>query len=154
MYYPECLISIALPVSGLPAEARVQDASQQGLQAISGLPAEARVQGAVAQLGQQAISLPSGLALSSEERQTGQSIASQLESVMLDTSSSSAASGRHIIDGTYPDFPHIRPEPRYHDLDCVLVLDSSGSIGRSKFEEAKRATKVNTKQTDLAKHSC
>ena len=102
----------------------------------------------MAQLGQQAISLSGGLALSSEERQTGQSIASQLESVMRDTSrSSSAASG--LIIGPHPDFPHIPPEPRYHDLDCVLVLDSSGSIGRSKFEQAKRATKVSTKQTDL-----
>ena len=102
----------------------------------------------MAQLGQQAISLSGGLALSSEERQTGQSIASQLESVMRDTSrGSSAASG--LIIGPHPDFPHIPPEPRYHDLDCVLVLDSSGSIGRSKFEQAKRATKVSTKQTDL-----
>ena len=91
----------------------------------------------MAQQRRQAISLQRRLAPSSDEEETGLKIASKLESVMREKPRSSWS----LMSTTHRLY-HKPSKPRYHNMDCQLVLDSSGSITSSQFELAKRATKV------------
>ena len=90
----------------------------------------------MAQQRRQAISLQRRLAPTRDEEETGLKIASKLESVMREKSRSSWS-----LMSTHRLY-HKPSKPRYHNMDCQLVLDSSGSITSSQFELAKRATKV------------
>ena len=80
-------------------------------------------------------------ALTSSERELGQSISSKLDSVLRGNTGvlQGNAAGKRAGSVSYPS-----DGDYYQDIDCQLVLDSSKSIGRRKFQQAKRATKVNS----------